>query len=117
MNILFLNKFNDHWKSKYDILRKEFPETEFTAIFNPEERLRSLKNADAVITGRLLESEIEGSKKLQVIFVPFTGLNNFPLEIIRKKNITIANTHANARFVAERAVTLAITAWESCGIS
>lgn len=109
MNILFLNKFNGYWKEKYLGLKKEFPDVEFTATFNPDERPDALKKADAVVTGRLLEKEIEQAAKLKVIFVPFTGLNTFPLEIIRKKNIIISNTHANARYVAERAVTLALS--------
>lgn len=109
MNILFLNKFNDYWKGKYLSLKKEFPDVEFTATFKPVERPDALKKADAVVTGRLLDKEIEELEKLKVIFVPFTGLNTFPVELIKKKNILISNTHANARYVAERAVTLALS--------
>ena len=109
MNILFLNKFNDYWKVKYDILKAEFPQIEFNAVYDPDKRLDALKNADAVISGRLIESELEQAEKLKVIFVPFTGLNTFPLDLIKRKNIIISNTHANARFVAERAVALALS--------
>jgi phosphoglycerate dehydrogenase-like enzyme len=108
MNILFLNKFNDYWKEKYLKLKAEFPQVEFTAVLNPDERLNALKKADAVVCGRILTEEIEQSPNLKVIFVPFTGLNSFPLEIIKQKGIIISNTHANAKYVAERAVTLAL---------
>ncbi len=107
MNILFLNKFNDYWKEKFYSLKKEFPDVNFIATFDPKERPVELKKADAVITGRLLKEEIENSPNLKVIFVPFTGLNTFPLEMIKAKGIILSNTHANARYVAEHAVALA----------
>jgi phosphoglycerate dehydrogenase-like enzyme len=108
MNILFLNKFNDRWKEKFHMLKEEFPHVEFTATFNPAERSDVIKNADAIVSGRLTPEEIEQADKLKVIFVPFTGLNTFPINIIKQKGIIISNTHANAKYVAERAVTLAL---------
>jgi lactate dehydrogenase-like 2-hydroxyacid dehydrogenase len=109
MNILFLNKFNDYWKDKSLKLKEEFPQIEFTATYNPDERLDALKKADAVVSGRLTEDEIQQAERLKVIFVPFTGLNTFPLELIKRKNIIISNTHVNAKYVAERAVALALS--------
>ena len=108
MKILFLNKFNDRWKERYYELKKEFPEVNFVATFDPAQRPIELKDADAVVTGRLLENEIENSPNLKVIFVPFTGLNTFPMDLIKSKRITVSNTHANAPYVAEHAVALAI---------
>jgi phosphoglycerate dehydrogenase-like enzyme len=108
MNILFLNKFNEKWKQNYRKLKKEFPQVEFTATFDPNERPEAIKNVDAVISGRLSAEEIEQAKNLKVIFVPFTGLNSFPLDLIRQKGIIVSNTHANAKYVAERAVTIAL---------
>jgi len=107
MNILFLNKFNDHWKEKFYALKKEFPAVNFIATFDPKERPVELKKADAVVTGRLLKEEIESSPNLKVIFIPFTGLNTFPLELIKSRGIILSNTHANARYVAEHAAALA----------
>jgi phosphoglycerate dehydrogenase-like enzyme len=108
MRVLFLNRFNDYWKSKYSQLKEEFPEVDFKAEHDPCKRLNALKKADAVISGRLSESEIRQAEMLKVIFVPFTGLDNFPLEVIKKNNILISNTHANAEYVAERAVMLCL---------
>jgi phosphoglycerate dehydrogenase-like enzyme len=107
MNILFLNKFNDYWKEKFYLLKKEFPGVNFIATLDPKERSIELKKTDAVITGRLLKEEIENSPNIKVIFVPFTGFNTFPLELIKTKGIILSNTHANARYVAEHAVALA----------
>jgi phosphoglycerate dehydrogenase-like enzyme len=107
MNILFLNKFNDYWKGKFYKLKEEFPDITFTATYNPDERAEALKKADAVVSGRLLKEEIENSPNLKIIFIPFTGLDNFPIDFIKQKNIIISNTHANANIVAEHAVALA----------
>lgn len=108
MNILFLNKFNDHWKEKFYSLKKEFPGVEFTATFNPDERAAALRKADAVVSGRLSKEEIESSPNLKAIIVPFTGLNNFPVDTINEKKIAVYNTHANAPTVAEHAVAIAL---------
>jgi len=109
LNILFLNQFNDRWKEKLKQLKLDFPDVNFTATYNPDERPEGLKLADAVVVGRLSEEEIENSPNLKVIFVHFTGINNFPPDIIKQKEIILSNTHANAPVVAEHAVALALT--------
>lgn len=109
MNIFFLNKFNERWKEQFRRLKEEFPQVEFTATFDPNERLIAIRKADAIISGRLTEDEIEQAENLKVLFVPFTGLNTFPLDLIKQRGIIISNTHANAKYVAERAVALALT--------
>lgn len=108
MNILFLNKLNGYWEKKFEELRNEFTKTEFTATFDPDERAEALSKADAVVCGRISEIEVNSSPMLKAIFVPFTGLNNFPLTLLGEKGIKIFNTHANAPYVAEHAVALAL---------
>jgi lactate dehydrogenase-like 2-hydroxyacid dehydrogenase len=109
MKILFLNKLSEDWEEQYKKLKEEFPEVEFIVNEDPKERVNVLKQTDAVISGRLTAEEIEISPGLKAVIVPFTGLNNFPVDIITKKNIKLYNTHANAPFVAEHAVALALT--------
>lgn len=109
MNILFLNKFNERWRERFRSLKEEFPQVEFTATFDPDERPDALKKADAVVVGRILPEEIEQAANLKIIFVPFTGLNTLPIDGIKQRGIIISNTHANAPYVAERAVTLALS--------
>jgi lactate dehydrogenase-like 2-hydroxyacid dehydrogenase len=106
LEIVFLNKLSEHWEPYLSNLEKEFPGVKFIRNSNPEDRLSLLKTADAVITGRLIKEEIEYSRMLKIVFVPFTGLNSFPLELLKERNILISNTHANSRFVAEKAVAL-----------
>ncbi|MEO8513419.1 MAG: 2-hydroxyacid dehydrogenase [Ignavibacteria bacterium] len=108
MKILFLNKLSKDWEVQYNKLKEEFPEVEFTELTDQNERNNALGKADAVIAGRLTAQEIESSSKLKAVIVPFTGLNNFPIEIISRKKIKLYNTHANAPYVAEHAVALAL---------
>jgi phosphoglycerate dehydrogenase-like enzyme len=109
MNILFLNLFNDRWKEKLKKIKLEFPDVTFYATYDPKERPEALKSADAVVCGRLSKEEIENSPLLKVIFVHFTGINNFPPDIIKERGIILSNTHANAPVVAEHAFALAMT--------
>ena len=108
MRVVFLFRFDEYWQKKFTELQKEFPQHELRNITESDKRAEEINNADAVVCGRLSEQELENSLKLKAIFVPFTGLNNFPLNSIKKRGIIISNTHANAKYVAEHAVMLAM---------
>ncbi|RPI18110.1 MAG: hydroxyacid dehydrogenase [Ignavibacteriae bacterium] len=105
-NVTFLNMLSSYWDKGLNELELQFPDVKFIKNSNPAERPTLLKNAEAVITGRLTADELNSAEKLKIIFVPFTGLNNFPLEILKERNISISNTHANANYVAEKAIAL-----------
>lgn len=109
MKILFLSKLSADWDEHLDKLKAEFPHAEFIINDHADERLTALQNADAVISGRLTAEEIESTANLKAVIVPFTGLNNFPVDVIKEKKIKLYNTHANAPYVAEHAVALALT--------
>lgn len=106
MEVVFLNILSEHWEPALSNLEKEFPKIKFIRNSNLEDKIGLLKTADVVITGRLSNEEVKQSQNLKMVFVPFTGLNSFPLELLKERNILISNTHANARFVAEKAVAL-----------
>ncbi|HRJ84879.1 MAG TPA: 2-hydroxyacid dehydrogenase [Ignavibacteria bacterium] len=109
MKILFLSKLSEDWDAPLEVLKSEFPGVTFAVNEIPENRISAIKEADAVIAGKLTAEEIESAEKLCAVIVPFTGLNNFPLDVIDKKNIKLYNTHANAPYVAEHAVAMALT--------
>ncbi|AEX84471.1 phosphoglycerate dehydrogenase-like oxidoreductase [Marinitoga piezophila KA3] len=106
MKILFLHQFNSYWDEKLKELKKEFPEIEI--IFPQKNKEISLKNAEAIIGGFINETELEIAEKLKIIFVPFAGVEQLPLEILKEKNIIVSNAHGNGKYVAERAVALAL---------
>lgn len=107
MKILFLSKLGKDWKQYVKKLKDEFPDVEFIENQDPGNRINLLKNADAVIAGKLTTEELNNAARLKSVIVPFTGLNNIPMELINERNIKIYNTHANAPYAAEHAVALA----------
>lgn len=109
MKVLFVNRFNDYWEKKYLELKNDFTHCEFVHLTDSSLRIKYLSDADVVVSGRLSEEEIKAARKLKIIFVPFTGLNTFPVEKIKQRGIIISNTHANAPYVAERAVAMALS--------
>jgi len=108
MKILFLSRLSEEWNSPLNKVKDEFPGITFAVNELPENRISALKDVDAVIAGKLTAEEIEAAEKLKAIIVPFTGLNNFPLDIINERKIELYNTHANAPYVAEHALALAL---------
>lgn len=109
MQILFLHKLNSYWIRQLQVLKNEFPGAIFIYDAKKEDRISLLKTADAVVGYKLTHEEINNAANLKAVFVPFTGLDNFPVGELIKKNAIITNTHANAKYVAERAVSLSLT--------
>ncbi len=109
MKIIFTNRLTKDWLEKIERLRKEFPGVEFITFREIEHPRTLLKEADGVVGGHFTPEEIENAKNLKVIFVPWTGVNMLPWDVIRKKKIVVTNTHSNAKTVAERAVALALS--------
>ena len=109
MKILFFDSLNEYWQKKLSGLEKDFPDSKFIKVDDPNQKIPLLKDADAVVCGRISIEQLEAAPDLKAIFVPFTGVDSFPVEYIHKKNIFLANTHANSKYVAERAVTLALS--------
>jgi phosphoglycerate dehydrogenase-like enzyme len=108
LNVVFLNRLSEPWNPGIEKLEKEFPKVTFIKNSNPVDRAKLLKTAHAAITGRITKDEIHSAHNLKIIFVPFTGLNHFPLQLIKERNILISNTHAQSKYVAEKAVALAL---------
>ncbi|SHE52810.1 Phosphoglycerate dehydrogenase [Marinitoga hydrogenitolerans DSM 16785] len=109
MKFLFLHKFNSYWNEKLNKLKLEYPDIEL--IFPEKEKLSKeelLKDADAIIGGFITKKELELAEKLKIIFVPFAGVEQLPLDCLKERNIIISNAHGNGKYVAERAVALAL---------
>ena len=68
-----------------------------------------LSGVDVLLATALSDDDLESQDKLKAIFVPFTGLNKFPLMKIEEEGIYISNTHAKAHIVAERGLALTLT--------
>jgi len=106
--ILFLNRLDDHWMESIQRLKREFPHVEMITYKDAERPRSLLPQADAVVTGYLSQEEVHKASKLKIIFVPFAGVNMLPIEEIRQRGIVVSNVHGNAKYVAERALALAL---------
>lgn len=105
-NIIFLNTLNDYWKGKINKLRDEFSQVSFIIV--NEDRKKYISEASGIVTPRFTVEQLEIAEKLKIIFVPFTGVNYFPLDALKERKIIVSNAHGNSKVVAERAVALAL---------
>lgn len=62
--------------------------------------------AEVLISGRVVEDNLKFLPNLKMVIVHYTGLDGLDLPELAKRNISVMNTSAHGRFVAERAVTL-----------
>jgi len=61
---------------------------------------------EVLISGRLEEDNLKLLPKLKMVIVPYTGLDGLDLPVLARLNISVMNTSAHGRFVAERAVAI-----------
>ncbi|MDA0152702.1 D-2-hydroxyacid dehydrogenase [Vibrio sp. Makdt] len=73
----------------------EWVEYDFTT---PEQVSERVEEADVVITNKVVlnESNLAGTKKLKLIAVSATGVNNVDVEYCKSKNIAVANVQGYA---------------------
>jgi len=75
---------------------EKFGEIEVYELTSKEERLERIKNAEIIITNKVvIDKEImEKASKLKLICVAATGMNNIDLEYAKKKSIIVKNVVA-----------------------
>lgn len=105
MKVVVLQKLTKEWLSRFEDIKREFPEHEIIT-FDKASILNHIEEADVIVGGHLKEKDLERAKNLKVIFVPWAGVNGLPWEKIRERKIIVSNNHGNSRYVAERAVGL-----------
>ena len=69
----------------------------------------SLAGYDIFIGKKMSTEMLTTADRLKVIFAYKTGVDDFPLEEIARKNIQVVNSHADAVFIAQYAFGLAIS--------
>lgn len=68
-----------------------------------------IKDINGIIAGRMSNEQIDACPNLKHIYIPFTGKNGFDTEYTDAKAIKIHTSHIHARYVAERALALALS--------
>ena len=95
------------WSQKMAELQTAFPEVEFIPV--GDSTPRDIEKAHAFVGARMPLDHFQQAVDLKIVFVNFTGPDMLPLDMFRKRNIRLSNTHGNARYVAERAIALALS--------
>ncbi|HAF07556.1 MAG: Phosphoglycerate dehydrogenase-like oxidoreductase [candidate division TA06 bacterium 32_111] len=107
MEIKFAGCKSEYWKEKINLLKERYPKISFFEI-NRDFGREDIEFTDVLITYRLKKEQVEFAKRLKYLFVPYAGLNNFPLQVLKNKNIIVCNSHENTKYVAERAFALTL---------
>ncbi|MFV0440082.1 MAG: NAD(P)-dependent oxidoreductase [Lachnospirales bacterium] len=88
-------------------IRKQFPDFEF---LYDDVKLENIKDIDILMCRRVSIDLIENAKNLKVIFLPITGVDGIPMEYLKERKIPVINTHAKAKYIAERGISLLFSA-------
>jgi len=106
VKIAFSVKNNEFWNEGIEKIKSDFPMHDFLMV---KENSDEFYDSDLAVAVRMKSETLEKTSKLKAIFVPFAGINQFPLRDIAEKGIKLSNTHWNAPYVAERALTLSLS--------
>jgi len=112
-------------RDAYDFLSENLPEDiaviarireEYSGKVKPNEDPEIIKEAITadILMGPYVTEEIlskaSTNGNLKLIFIPWTGVDRLDFELMRKYNFPVANSHGNARTIAEFALALLLTA-------
>jgi phosphoglycerate dehydrogenase-like enzyme len=86
-----------------------------TPVNEDPEIIKEIKDAEILmgpyITDEILSQAIpKAGGKLKLVLIPWTGVDRLNFDLVKKYSITVANSHGNARTVAEHTVALLLTA-------
>ncbi len=111
INLKFL--FHTHLTSDYpdtiSSLREEYPEHLFAVADSKEKLFTDITDADVLIDHRASEELLNTATQLKWLFVPFTGTNGVPFNLLQSHGVRVSNNHGNAALVAERAFALTLS--------
>ncbi|WP_319371027.1 2-hydroxyacid dehydrogenase [uncultured Ilyobacter sp.] len=103
---IYLWKELDHFKKAIENLGKEFPYVEIKTYFTKEEK--DYGDSDVILAVDMTLEEAKKASKMKAIFVPYTGLDEFPQKYLEERKVEIYHSYAKSKYVAERALTLAL---------
>lgn len=106
MKIVFYYKLNPFWLENIENLRAEFGEVDF--VTNREKIQEEMEGAQGIVAGELSLEVVRRARNLEIIFVPYAGVDALPLDYARDRKIRICNVHGNAHYVAERCIAMVL---------
>jgi len=106
--ITFYTHLYKDFSERMNQFEEECPDCNIVNADREEDLIREISDSQAVVWGHPEVEVLEKAKDLEVVFIPFTGVNRLPFEYLIERNITVSNNHGNTPIVAERAVALAL---------
>jgi phosphoglycerate dehydrogenase-like enzyme len=97
---------NALWREALAELQARFPQHEILA--DPEVSRAALPQVEAILAGRLDAASYEAAVNLKATFVPFTGLNHLPADLLIARNVRVFNIHGQAAGVAQCALAMTL---------
>lgn len=115
MNILIDTHLAQEFPEPFESFKEKFPQHRFLqgqssdqAYGSQETFLEQLEELHLYVGGPLTPEQYDRATDLRAHFIPYTGVNRFPLEYLQNRGIQLINNHGNAPSVAERALALAL---------
>ncbi|MCK5250792.1 MAG: hypothetical protein KAJ98_12555, partial [Spirochaetaceae bacterium] len=85
-----------------------YPGHEFVSVTGRDRLFTEITDTEVLVDHRITEELLDAAPRLKWIFVPFTGVNRIPWNLLEGRGIRVSNNHGNAMIVAERAFALAL---------
>ncbi len=104
MRIGFTYRFNNLWKEHCTPLIERHPEHEF--VTDRETTLKEIETFHVLVGGIEPKGVYEQALSVRAVFVPFVGVDHLPAQVFIERGVRVFNSHGNARFVAEHALSL-----------
>ncbi len=104
--ILLNNPDPEFWDTPTRSLHNNRAVGAIVTASSKEEFESLLPQAHAVVSGRFQEQYIARATNMEALFVPFSGVNRFPLMSLQQAKVHVYNSHGAAQYVAERALAL-----------
>jgi len=94
------------WATAFDRFSRAHPGVRL--LHAEGEAVASLSEVDALVAARIDAEQLLKATSLKALFLPLTGLNHLPLELLQKRDIEVYNLHANAESVAQNALAMTL---------
>jgi phosphoglycerate dehydrogenase-like enzyme len=94
------------WDAALETLERDFPSHQFLKALAPDSP--EVPSVEAALVGQLPRETFEAATSLKAVFLPITGVNHIPVELLAKRGVRVFNVHSNAFDVAERALALTL---------
>ena len=108
MKVLFHTHLALEYRDRLSRFAGEFPEHEISVAENSNELFAGIRDTRVLVDHQATAELLDQAPELRWMFVPFTGVDGIPWELLLSRGIRVSNNHGNAGSVAERAVAMAL---------